>query len=71
MPQGNQPVVKFRIGLVTATVFQNEKFYNVSLCKSYKNDAGDWKDTGSLGHDDILNAMKVLERCEDFIADQH
>jgi hypothetical protein len=43
----------------------------VSLCKSYKNDAGDWKDTGSLGHDDILNAMKVLERCEDFIADQH
>lgn len=71
MPQGNQPVVKFRIGLVTATVWQNEKFYNVTLSKSYKDDAGDWKDTDQLGHGDLMNAMKVLERSEDFIADQH
>lgn len=54
MPQGNQAVVKFRIGLVTATVFQNKKFYNVSLSKSYKNEAGDWKDTDQLGHAHIL-----------------
>ena len=71
MPQGNQPVVKFRIGLVTATVWQNEKFYNVTLSKSYKDDAGDWKESDQFGHAELLNAMKVLERCEDFIADQH
>jgi hypothetical protein len=71
MPQGNQPVVKFRIGLVTATVWQNEKHFNTVLSKSYKDDAGDWKETDQLGHADLMNAIQVLKRSEDFIADQH
>jgi hypothetical protein len=72
MAQGNQPVVKFRIGSVTATVWCNqEKFYNTVLSKSYKDDAGDWKETDQLGHADLMNAIQVLKRSEDFIADQH
>ena len=70
MPQGNQPVVKFRIGSVTATVWQNEKHFNTVLSKSYK-DGDEWKETDQLGHADLLNAVRVLQRCEDYISDQH
>jgi hypothetical protein len=41
------------------------------LSKSYKDDAGDWKETDQLGHADLMNAIQVLKRSEDFIADQH
>lgn len=64
-----QPAAKFRIGLVTATVWRNENFYNVTLVRSYK-DGPDWKETDSLGHNDLLNAAKVLQRAEEYIADQ-
>jgi hypothetical protein len=31
-----QPVVKFRVGFVTATVWLNDRFYSTVLSKSYK-----------------------------------
>lgn len=65
----NQPAAKFRVGYVTATVWKNDNFYNVTLSKSYK-DGEDWKDTDQLGHGDLLNAAKVLERAEEFISNQ-
>ena len=64
-----QPVVKFRVGFVTATVWLNDRFYSTVLSKSYK-DGDEYKDTDQLGHADLLSAMKVLERAESFIADQ-
>ena len=67
--RGNQPAAKFRIGYVTATVWQNDRFFNVEVSKSYK-DGEDWKETGSLGHGDIMNAVQVLKRAEQFIAEQ-
>ena len=70
MPQGNQPVVKFRIGSVTATVWQNEKHFNTVLSKSYK-DGDEWRVTDQLGHGNLLNAVRVLQTCEDYISDQH
>ena len=70
MPKANQPAAKFRVGYVTATVWLNqEKFYNVVVCKTYK-DGDEYKDTDQLGHGDICNAVKVLERAESYIADQ-
>jgi hypothetical protein len=69
MAQGNAPVAKFRVGYVTAAVWQNDKHFNVVLSKAYK-DGDDWKDTDQLGHGDLLNAAKVLERAEGWIADQ-
>ncbi|TCU78887.1 hypothetical protein EDE08_101670 [Bradyrhizobium sp. R2.2-H] len=67
----NAPVVKFRIGFVTASVWANDRHYNVTLSKSYKEkDSDEWRETDSLGHGDLLNAAKVLERAESFIADQ-
>jgi hypothetical protein len=69
MAKANQPAAKFRVGYVTATVWLNDKFYNVVLSKSYK-DGDEYKDTDQLGHGDILNAVKVLERAEEFISQQ-
>lgn len=69
MPKNNQPAAKYRVGYVTATVWKNENFYNVVLSKSYK-DGDEWKDTDQLGHGDLLNAVQVLKRAEQFIADE-
>jgi len=70
MAKGNQPAAKFRIGYVTATVWQNDNgFYNTELARTYK-DGGDYKETSSLGHGDLLNAAKVLERAEAWISEQ-
>jgi len=70
----DKPVAKFRIGLVTATVWANsangKTFHSVNLIRSYKDEHGDWQETASLQHADLLNAAKVLERAEEFIGFQ-
>lgn len=69
MAQGNKPAGKFRVGFVTATIWQNDSHFNVKLTKSYK-DGDEWKDTDQLGHGDIMNAVLVLKRAEQFISEQ-
>lgn len=65
----SKPAAKFRIGYVTATVWLNDKFYNVVLSRSYKE--GDaYKDTDQLGSGDLLNGAKLLQRAEEWIAAQ-
>lgn len=71
---GSKPVAKFRIGYVTASVWKNDgakdqTFFNVTLQRSYK-DGDDWKNSDSLGHGDLLNAARALQRAEDYIAKQ-
>lgn len=66
---GNQPEAKLRLGNVTATVWRNGDFMNVVLSKSYK-DGDDWKDTDNLGHGDLMNAVRVLQRAEEYISAQ-
>ena len=68
----NKPAAKFRVGFVTATVWKNDSeggnsFYSTVLSRSYK-DGDDWKNTDNLNQGDLLNAAKVLERAEDWIA---
>ena len=70
----NAPVARFRIGYVTASVWENEgngdsTFYSVDVQRTYK-DGDELKNTTSLGHGDLLNAAKCLERAEHFIASQ-
>ncbi|MBX3498128.1 MAG: hypothetical protein KF889_01690 [Alphaproteobacteria bacterium] len=69
MAKSNQPAAKFRVGYVTATVWLNDRHYNTVLTKAYR-DGDEWKDTDQLGHGDICNAIKCLERAEEFIASQ-
>jgi hypothetical protein len=69
MAKANKPAAKFRLGYVSATVWKNDDFYNVEVSRSYK-DGDDWKDTSSLSSGDLMNAVKVLQRAEEFIAAQ-
>lgn len=69
MAKGNQPVAKYRLGYVTATIWRNEEFFNVVLSKSYK-DNGDWKETDQLGAGDLMNSIKVLGMAADFVLAQ-
>lgn len=69
-----EPVKRFRIGLLTASVWKNKSgdttFFNVTLQARYKDDNGDWQDSQSLSHDQLLNAAKVLARAEEWISAQ-
>ena len=64
----NQPAFKFKIGLITATIWENEGFYSVDISRSYKTNEGDWKSTSSYGHNDLLNVAKCAERAENWIS---
>ncbi len=70
----NAPVKKYRIGLVTATIWKNDgqdkPFYTVQLSRAYKDNEGKWQAGDNLNHDDLLNASKVLMRAEAWIAEQ-
>lgn len=66
----NKPAATFRLGAVKATVWRNnDKFYNVTLVRTYK-DGDDFKETDQLGSGDLMNAVRVLQRADDFIAAQ-
>jgi hypothetical protein len=66
----NTPTHKLRLGLITATIWDNNGFYSVDLARSYKVQAGDWKSTTSYSHTDLLNVAKCVERAEIWIARQ-
>lgn len=65
----DKPKKKFRIGLLTASIWKNDQFYGVTLQRSYK-DGEEWKEAQNMGHNDLLNAARLLQRCEEWIADQ-
>ena len=66
----NTPAKKFKIGLVTATIWDNDGFYSIDLSRSYKTDAGEWRNTNSFHHSDLLNLSKCSERAEIWIGRQ-
>jgi hypothetical protein len=67
MANGEPPVAKFRIGFLTSTIWKNSDHYDVELVRRYK-DGNEWKETNVFRHDDLLNAVRVLQRAEDFIS---
>lgn len=65
----DRPHAKFRVGNVSAAVWKGDSGYSVTLQKSFKEkETDEWRNTDSLFHADIFNAMKVLERAEQFIS---
>lgn len=65
-----QPVHKIRLGLITATIWNNDGFYSVDLSRSYRNSEGQWQSTTSYSHSDLLNLAKTAERAEIWIGRQ-
>ncbi|UXX82215.1 hypothetical protein [Roseovarius pelagicus] len=64
------PSHKVRLGLITATIWDNSGFYSVDLSRSYKDSSGDWQNSTSFTHNDLLNVAKCAERAEIWIARQ-
>lgn len=62
------PAFKLRLGLITATIWDNDGFFSVDLSRSYKDANGNWQNTTSFAHPDLLNLTKCVERAENWIA---
>lgn len=76
-PKANMPKAKFRIGAITATVWENKgqtkegkEFINksVALKRSYKDAKGEWQETDSYKQNDIPKAILALQKAYEFLA---
>ena len=71
-----QPAFKLRISNLTVVIWRNyssEKgttWYSVNVSRSYKNGDDLWKETDSLGFDDLLTMAKLLDDAHSWIAKQ-
>jgi hypothetical protein len=65
-----QPAHKLRLGLITATIWNNDSFFSVDLARSYKDNQGQWQSTTSYSHADLLNLSKLAQRAENWINGQ-
>jgi hypothetical protein len=67
----NRPVFELRYGRLKASIWRQDSdrghFFNVVLARSYKDDAGQWQNSNSLGERDLLEAAKLLTDCYTWI----
>ena len=65
---------KIRIGVLQATIWRNSgekgNWYSVIPSRSYKNGDDTWKETDSLGFDDLLTMAKLLDLAHTWIMHQ-
>jgi hypothetical protein len=64
-PKGNKPVDELFDGKLKVTIWKKDgkhrPFYQTTWRNSYKDEAtGEWKDTDSLGEDDLLPLRELL-----------
>jgi hypothetical protein len=71
-PAENRPVHEIRHRNIKATIWKNETpkgpMYNVTVSRSYRDDAGEWHDSGSFGYSDLMNLAKALYDAHSAIA---
>jgi hypothetical protein len=65
-PKGNRPIHEVRLGRIRASIWLNtnskqETWYSVTLTRGYKDSEGQWRNSHSLGLDDLLVAGEVLK----------
>jgi hypothetical protein len=69
----SRPAHKIRIGALQATIWRNAgengNWYSVNITRGYKADDG-WRDTDSLGADDLLPAAKLLDLAHTWVMHQ-
>lgn len=70
MASKNTPVAEVRIGLIVASIWQNDTDsgtrFNVTFSRLYR-DGESWKNTRSFGRNDLLVLAKVADRAHDRI----
>src|SRR5215468_7166525 len=64
---GNKPVYEIRMGRIRVSVWKNtnskqETWFSCVLTRGYKDAQGEWKNSHSLGLDDLLVAGEVLKQ---------
>jgi hypothetical protein len=68
----NRPVHEIRHRNIRATIWKNQTakgvMYNVTVSRSYRDDAGVWHDTGSFAFGDLMNLAKALYDAHSAIA---
>jgi hypothetical protein len=70
----SQPAHKIRISNLSATIWRNSSdkgvWYSVNPSRSYKKGDETWKETDSLGFDDLMTMAKLLDQAHSWIAKQ-
>lgn len=66
------PAHKIRISNITAVIWRNSgdkgSWYSAQISRGYKVDDG-WRETDSLGYDDLLTAAKLLDLAHTWICE--
>ena len=68
----NRPAHTIRLGGISAAIWanqngQNDVRFNVTITRLYKDDGDHWKDTTSLGRDDLPIVSKVADMAFEWI----
>jgi hypothetical protein len=70
----SQPAHKIRIGVLQVTIWRNHgdkgNWYSVIPTRSYKQGDATWKETDSLGFDDLLAMAKLLDLAHTWVMHQ-
>jgi hypothetical protein len=70
----SQPAHKIRIGVLQVTIWRNKgekgNWYSVIPSRSYKQGDDAWKETDSMGFDDLLTLAKLLDLAHTWILHQ-
>jgi hypothetical protein len=70
----SQPAHKIRSGVLQVTIWRNRgekgNWYSVIPSRSYKNGDDTWKETDSLGFDDLLTMAKLFDLAHTWIMHQ-
>ena len=68
----NKPVHTVRHRSIKATIWKNETangpMYNVTIVRSYRDDSGEWKDSHSIGYDDLMNVAALMYEAHAYIS---
>ena len=70
----SSPAHKIRISNLSVTIWRNSSdkgvWYSVNPSRSYKKGDETWKETDSLGFDDLMTMAKLLDQAHTWIARQ-
>jgi hypothetical protein len=69
-----QPAHKLRCGVLQVVIWRNRgergDYYTANPTRSYKQDDETWRETDSLGFDDLLTMGKLLDQAHSWIMQQ-